>query len=271
MAEAKGGSRHAMATRPVVYRLPHMETVLVRRDLVYRKTPNGPLTLDVYTPPDHAAGSRRGAVVLVIGYSEEGAVARLGCPFKEMESYVNWAQLFAAAGLIAVLYRNEEPATDAHAALDYVARHADELGVDASRIGVWACSGNVPVALSTLLRDAPTAVRCAVLCYGLMFDAPSSRHVAEAAAAFGFVNATVGRCVADLARVPLFVARAGKDEFPHLNDTIDAFVAGSLAENLPITLVNHAKGPHAFDVADDSATTREVIRQILEFACLNLR
>ena len=59
--------------------------------------------------------------------------------------------------------------------------------------------------------------------------------------------------------------RAGQDQFAHLNDSIDRFVAGALARNLPITLVNHATGPHAFDLMQDSETSREIIRQVLDF------
>jgi hypothetical protein len=60
------------------------------------------------------------------------------------------------------------------------------------------------------------------------------------------------------------VARAGQDEFPHLNETLDRFLAHALARNLPITIVNHPTGPQAFDL-DDTATSREIVRQILGF------
>ena len=36
-------------------------------------------------------------------------------------------------------------------------------------------------------------------------------------------------------------------------------------ENLPITFVNHAEGPHAFDLFDDSRTSRDILRQTLRF------
>jgi hypothetical protein len=65
--------------------------------------------------------------------------------------------------------------------------------------------------------------------------------------------------------VPLFIARAGQEQFPRLNDTIDAFVATALGSNLPLTLVNHPTGPHAFDLFDDSDASRAVIRQVLLF------
>ncbi len=65
--------------------------------------------------------------------------------------------------------------------------------------------------------------------------------------------------------LPLFIARAGRDEISHLNESLDRFVAKALARNLPITFVNHAEGPHAFGVADDSESSRDIIRLILAF------
>ena len=38
-----------------------------------------------------------------------------------------------------------------------------------------------------------------------------------------------------------------------------------LIENLPITFVNHAEGPHAFDLFDDSRASRDIVRQTLRF------
>ena len=66
-------------------------------------------------------------------------------------------------------------------------------------------------------------------------------------------------------RLPLFIARAGQDQFAGVNDSIDRFMAAALARNQPITFVNHADGPHAFDLLDDTATSRAIIRQTLDF------
>ena len=71
--------------------------------------------------------------------------------------------------------------------------------------------------------------------------------------------------------VALCVARAGKDEMPHLNNTIDRFVAKALATNLTLTLLNHRTGPHAFDIVDDSDASRAVIRQIVAFMQCQLK
>jgi hypothetical protein len=104
-----------------------------------------------------------------------------------------------------------------------------------------------------------------------MLDSDGRTGVADAAAQFGFVNPCAGRSVEDLPDdIPLFLARAGLDRMPHLNDTLDRFIAQGLARNLPMTVVNHATGPHAFDLFDDSDTSREVVRQILAFLRFNL-
>lgn len=58
---------------------------------------------------------------------------------------------------------------------------------------------------------------------------------------------------------------------PGLNDTIDRFIGLALTRNLPLTLLNHASAPHAFDIVDNSETTREVIRLVLGFLRFHLQ
>lgn len=258
-----------IAQKEVVYRIPGMDEVKVRRDVEYRATDEGALTADIYHPPDSRDGVRLPAVVFVAGYPDPGFEKMLGRKFKEMGAYLSWARLTAASGLVAITYTNREPAADARALLRYVRQNAAALGVDEQRIGLWACSGNVPLALSILMDDA--SLKCAVLCYGLMLDLGGATHVAEAAKTWGFANPCAGKSTADLPRdVPLFVARAGQDQTPHLNETIDGFVAAALAQNLPVTFVNHPAAPHAFDLFDDTEASREIIRRILAFMRFHL-
>ena len=70
--------------------------------------------------------------------------------------------------------------------------------------------------------------------------------------------------------VPLFVARAGRDAIPTLNERLDRFVAAALAANAPITLLNHPAGVHGFDVENDDERSREIIRAALEFMKMHL-
>ena len=254
--------RHEVATRKLVCELPDVG-VTVRRDIPWHGTNGRELTFDIYQPS--TAERPVPAVLFVTGYPDAGVQRMLGCNAKDMESYDGWGRLLAASGLAAIAYVNHEPIADAHAILAHVRRNAPALGIDAARIGVWACSGNVPNALSLLIGASPR-LTCAALCYGYMLDLDGSTAVADAAGAWRFVNPCAGRTPDDVpGDVPIFIARAGCDETAGLNDSIDRFVSKALALNRPVTVVNHHTAPHAFDTADNSDASRAVIRQLLEF------
>jgi hypothetical protein len=249
-----------------VYTIAGMERANVRRDLVYRTTADGPLTMDVYAPEDATADTPLPAVVLVAGYNDVGYQRMLGVKFKEMAMSVSWSQLIAASGLIAITYTNREPAADLEALLQHVRDHGGALGIDRDRIAVWACSGNVPLALSALMAHGRTFIRCGTLLYGYMLDLDGETGVAEASAAFRFTNPNDGKSLDDMSEdLPLFIVRAGREQFPHLNRSIERFFAKALTLNRPVTLVNHADGPHSFDLLHDSDTSRRIIGQVLDF------
>lgn len=258
--------RHDITRKRVVYQLPGVEAVTIRQDVEYRVAYADGLTMDIYYPPEAKRRARTPAVVFVLGYSDLGFQKMLGCKQKEMESYLSWARLAAASGLVAITYTTREPVTDINALLQYVRQHAAGLGIDENRIGLWACSGNVPNALSVLMQQTSTELKCAVLCYGYMLDIEGLTSVAEAAKTWGFVNPCAGKSVTDLPpHIPLFIVRAGRDENPHLNDTLDYFLVKALSCNMPLTLANLPAAPHAFDVMDESETSREMIKRILTF------
>jgi hypothetical protein len=255
-----------ISKKRVVYQMPGVDAVIIQRNREFRAADGGVLEMDVYHPGVSRDGAGFPAVVVVAGYPDNGFQRVVGCRFKEMESSISWGRLLAASGIAAITYTNRQPAADLHALLEHVRRSAPSLGIDASRIGMWASSGNVPLALAALMRDWEESLKCAVLCYGYMLDLDGATGVADAARMFGFVNPCAGKSVADLASdIPLFVVRAGRDQMPRLNETLDHFLAGALGCNLPMALVNHADAPHAFELFHDSAESREIVRQILAF------
>jgi hypothetical protein len=255
-----------IAKKRVVYTIPGMDGVTVRRDAEYRLRDAGALTMDLYYPADSAGKDPRPAVVVVAGYPDVGYQRVLGCKFKELGSSVSWGRLMAASGMVAITYTNRDPVADTHALLGYVRSNAASFGIDETRIGVWASSGSVPLALSVLMGEGRNYLKCAVLCYGYMLDLEGFTGVAEAATKWGFVNPCAGKAVDDLPQeTPLFVVRAGRDQTPDLNGTMDRFLAKALISNLPMTFVNHRDAPHAFDLLHDSETSREIVRQVLAF------
>jgi len=258
------------AKKEIVFRLPGMESVAARRDMEFRAADGGVLAMDLYSPRGAEPGTRLPVVVLVAGYPDPGFEKFLGRRFKEMGSSVSWARLLAASGLAAIAYTNREPAADLEALLRHIRENASSLGVDGKRIGMLAFSGNAPVALSALMQEGRD-LRCAALCYGYLLDLDGSTAVAEAAATFRFANPCAGKSAEDLPRdVSIFLARAGRDDTPRLNETMDRFVAAVLKLNLLLTLVNHPDGPHAFDLFDESERSLEIVRQVLAFLRFNL-
>jgi acetyl esterase/lipase len=260
--------RSELARKPIVLRVPGMDTVAVRKDQPYGESGGSPISYDLYSPPGLAPGELRPLVLFVFGFPDPLFADGL----KNMECYATWARLFAASGIHAVTYTYRDPVADLVALRRHLQDHAGPLGLDTGRVAVWACSGNVPVALSLLITAPTDAFRCAVLCYGLMLDVDGASGIAAGAAQFGFAYPLVGCTLADLPpSLPLFVARAGRDATPQLNAALDRFVTSAIAHNLPLTLVNHATAPHAFDMLDDSEATREVIRSIVAFTRSHLR
>jgi hypothetical protein len=87
-----------LAKMTVVYSIPGVEAVTVRRDVPYRETESASLGFDVYYPPGAAPDDRRPAVLIVYGYSDAGVPNPFGRSFKEMGMTVSWARLIAASG-----------------------------------------------------------------------------------------------------------------------------------------------------------------------------
>lgn len=263
-----------LAKQRVVLEMAATGSVGVRRDVEY--PPGGGRTMDLYRPPDQRPDEPRPAVVIVAGYPDPGFERFAGCKFKQVGWTVSWAELIAASGLVAVTYANREPAADLDHLLDHLRDEAGPLGIDAGRLGLLAGSGNGPLALSALMQTGREELQCAALCYPYTLDpvggeTDDAGGVAEAAATFGFANPCAGKSAADLSPgTRLLIVRAGDDQTPGLNATLDPFVADALACGLPLSLANHPSGPHAFDLLDDGAESRAILRQVLAFLEISL-
>jgi hypothetical protein len=263
-------SAHEIARREIAVQIADVERVEVELDLPYPAADGELATLDLYRPPGGAARERDAVVVLVPGYPDPGFERFVGCRFKEMGSSRSWARAIAASGMAAVVPSNRAPEADAIALLAELRARAEELQIDPGRVGLWASSGNAPLALSLLMRHADVersvVLRCAALLYPFLLDLEGATSVAEAAASFRFANPCAGRTIADLPdATPLLVVRAGSDATPGLVATLDRFAASALAEDLPLTLVNLPGAPHAFDLFDERSPARTAILQVLAF------
>ena len=257
------------AHKRIVYSVPGMSRVRVRRDVTYKRVAGAELKMDVYSPPG-ARGARRPAVIFIHG----GRIPpNLLTTPKDWGAYVSFGQLVAASGFVGVTFNHRfytwDSLADSQADLTdliaYVREHAESLGVDRERIVLWSVSAG-GIFLSRPLKERPPYVRCVVAYYseldlqGQRASAPPS-VTDETLKEFSPVyHLTRG----DKGFPPFFIARAGLDD-PVLNAGQDRFVQAALSKNLTFEVLNHATGHHGFDVEDDNERSREIIRRTLDF------
>ncbi|HEY0781397.1 MAG TPA: alpha/beta hydrolase [Thermoanaerobaculia bacterium] len=257
-----------LVNKPVVYTVPGMDQVQVKKDLVYKPSEDPAMKMDVYEPPGLAATERRPAVIFLHGG------ARTAFRPKDWGFYQSWGRLVAASGMVGVTFtyrisfpadRVADSAADVADAIAYVRAHAGDLGVDKDRLCLAAYSAGGPM-LSPYLRGAPVYVRCLVGFYPLMDLGKSEEHAAGEPAETIARFSPVARIAQGTDRAtPLLLAQGGKDEVPTLLDSVDRFVAAALDHGVPLTLLFHPDAPHAFDNQLDDDRTREIVRGALDF------
>jgi acetyl esterase/lipase len=254
-----------MVRMRVVLSVPGMDAVDVRRDLVYKTADGQPLHMDVYTPP--GPSRPRPAVILVHG----GPIPRMGA--RKMGVFVSYGEMLAASGCVAVAFdhrflapqRLADAGQDVADLLSHARGSAEALGVDPDRLALWAFSGGGPF-LAAPLRERPPWLRAVVAYYAvldLQQPPPGAESGVDAERRRAF-SAILG--LGDDARgaPPVLVARAGLDD-PWLNDGLDRFVRAATAAGATIDVLNHPGGRHGFDILDDDARSRQVIRRTLDF------
>jgi acetyl esterase/lipase len=263
--EKKNPSFEEMIRMPAVLAVPGMEAAGVQRDVVYKTAEHQPLHMDVYSPPGPARP--RPAVILVHG----GPIPRVGA--KNMGVFVSYGRLLAASGFVAVAFdhrflgpdRLSDAGSDVTDLVAYVRKNAVSLGVDPERLAIWGFSGGGPF-LASPLRERSAWLRAVVAYYSVLdlqqpapgADSGLSTEVRERFSAVRSLGSEAGSAP------PILVARAGLDH-PWLNDGIDRFVQAATAGGATLDLLNHPQGRHGFDILDDDARSKQIIRRTLEF------
>jgi tetratricopeptide (TPR) repeat protein len=222
----------------VVYDVPATRDVVLEADVPYLSDARGTLTLDVYRPPGSKAGERRPAVIFLNAIGD-----RPGDKVKRWEIYRTWPRLVAAHGMVGISMdadgsRIQESIA---AVFRFLGERGADLGVDASRLGVYAASANVRGASEYLLGgSAASGIRAAALYYGAPPEA------------------------APRADLPVLFVVAESDA-PNMRAPLDALWRRVVERRAPWTLAFAARLPHAFDAFSDDDDSRRVIQQTIAF------
>jgi acetyl esterase/lipase len=253
---------------PVVLELPGMGNVQVLQNERYTHADDANLLMDIYLPPGLKAGEKRPVMIFIHGGA--GSDSRP----KDWGIYRAWGRLAAASGLVGVTFTHRlgypkpllrESESDVSAAIDFVRSNAARFRADPDRLCLAAYSAGGPL-LAVGLDEKRPYVRCLVAVYAFLDIQQSNLHrehePAERVRKFAVIE-HLGSPRAK--RLPWFVARAGLDEIPMMNDSIDRFIGRAITENVNLTVMNHPTGVHGFDNQNDDDRSREIIAAILEF------
>jgi acetyl esterase/lipase len=277
-ADAQGAREKTfeeIVNAPLVLKKPGTERVKVTTQLRYHPGVDDPnLLMDVYSPLDVKAAERRPVLMFVHGGA--GSESRP----KDWGIYKGWGRLAGASGLVGVTFTHRlgypkpllaESGADVAAAIDYVRANAAKFGADPDRICLAAYSAGGP--LLTLGYDAKRPyIRCLIAVYAFLDVQQSSLHrdhePAERVKQYSMIEHLGDKRARE---IPTLIARAGLDEIPTMNDSIDRFIARAIRENANVTVMNHPAGVHGFDNQNDDDRSREIMEFLLAFASRHLR
>lgn len=237
-AAAGGRSIHDPTAYPLVWPQPGLEQVAERHDVEYGRPADRALRLDAFTPAAPPPAGGRPVVLFVSGFGDDPER-----PLKNWGIYQSWLRTMAARGYVALMGETDraDVAGSLAAQLAWLRAHAGDLGVDTGRIGLWACSGNVPAALELAMSStAGEELRMAALLYGA---------------------GEVARIRADL---PVLLVIAGRDA-PGLIEAERRLATGAVEAAAPWTVVEAPTLSHAFDAFDRSAASLATVRQVLSY------
>src|SRR5438046_9916818 len=118
--------------------------------------------------------------------------------------------------------------------------------------------------LSFAMRGETPFVRCLIGFYAFM-DIQHSDYAKTENAEILKAFSPITYLQKDASRIPpIFIARAGRDEVPTMDDSIDRFIKEALVANVALTFANHPQGVHGFDNQNNDDRSREIIHTALE-------
>lgn len=248
----------------VLFELPSMDKVIVKKDIGYQNIADSILKMDIYYPPDFEFQKKIPAIIIVYGCSNEGQLKLLGDQFRNWSVHISLCKIIAASGLAAIIYETVDPENDLISLTKYIHSNHDKLSIDDNNIGAFTCSSNTPVAITNILNASTNIFKCAVVYYGI-FLTKELEKLPQIDSVFGFQNPRLSEPINWNKNVPLFIVKAGLDNDPYAFRSLLDFYNNAINQNLPVTLINYPNGQHGFDFLDDNDTTEMIIKNTLDF------
>jgi hypothetical protein len=248
----------------VLFELPNMDKVIVKKDIVYQNIADSTLKMDIYYPPNYEFQKKIPAIIIVYGCTNEGQIKLIGNQFRNWSVHISLCKIIAASGLAAIIYETVDPENDIISLTKYIKSNHDKLSIDDDNIGAFACSSNTPVAITNILNASTNIFKCAVVYYGI-FLTKELEKLPQIDSVFGFQNPRLSEPINWNKNVPLYIVKAGLDNDPYAFRSLLDFYNNTINQNLPVTLINYPNGQHGFDFLNDNDTTKMIIKNTLNF------
>ena len=251
----------------VLFNVPGADKVIIKKDIPYKETANKSLHMDIYYPPGFDFRNNIPAVLIIFGYTDNAGLKLVGSKMKDYAYYTSWSKKIAASGMASIVYETTQPAKDIIAVYDYLNTNGNKLSIDHKRIGAFSVSAHTPNAVSQVLTKQNNPFRCAAFFYGFFLtqDFDYYTETDSIAKERGFTTPRLSAPESWLKTVPLLIVRSGKDYVPHLNLSMKIFINHAIEHNLPVTFINYDGAPHGFDYLRDSAKTKFIIKNTINF------
>ena len=251
----------------VVYDLPGMDDIITKKDIPYKEIAGTTLKMDIYYPPDFDFQRKIPAVIMVLGFPDAAGKKLLGTEFRNFIQLVSWCKIISVSGMAAIIYESVDPEKDIISLSNYLRANESKLLIDNYKIGAFTLSGHSPTAVTYVLNDSNNIFKCAVVYYGFFLteDFKYLIQIDSLSQKMGFKTPRLSEPTGWKKDIPIMIVRAGKDNAPYLNQSIESFCEKALSQNLPITLINNANGVHGFDIYNDDETSRHFIKNTVEF------
>jgi hypothetical protein len=225
--------RKTTLPKHIVYSLPSQDEVLLSSEIPFFDK----LVMDIYYPPGYHFEKKLPVVILAHGFNDIPDDLD-----KDQEAHMDWAKMIAESGMIvASAQAGSEPVTIGGYALDFLAINADLLGVDPSRIGFWATSGQGSSALNA-------------------FYSSKYRDNFKAAVFMYATTGTPSSWPKNISVLAVIAKMDGKSR-----GSMNLLVSDAEKNQIPIGVITLNEGVHAFDSEQDTQDSKDTIQKVLDF------
>ena len=257
----------------VAFELPEMDNVIIKKDIPYEDVSGTSLKMDIYYPPKFDFQRKIPAIIIVLGYTDMAGQKLLGSKFKNYITFVSWCKIISASGMAAIVYETVNPEQDILSLANFLNSNKDKLLIDTERIGAFTLSAHTPTAINKVITSEYNIFKCAAIYYGffLTSDFKYLSQIDSISKNMGFMTPRLPDPISWKKNVPLMIVRAGKDNVPYINQSLESFYGKAINQNLPITIINYPDASHGFDFTNDDEITGQIINNTIEFLKFHLK